>query len=403
MLAALLGGCGGGGEGGGGESWLYPLWVPTDIAVTDIDGDGRADILTLAQYATSATQHEGRLALHRQQAGGTFAAGETLVVGRYPWRFAIADVDGDGAPDVVVADVDANAVYLVRQDGSNRRHFLAPIQLASGMHAYDVVVGDLNGDGVPDLAVADAQRSAQRLVLLPQDPGARGSFLVPLDVALPGGSNALAAADLDGDGWVDLAAGYVVSASATDFDDHVAQLLRQPGGGLGPAQSLASAHALNLERLRIADHDGDGYPDIVAYLTASDASVVAELVAVRRLPGGGTQTFVTPLTGVDGTDDAAFGDFDGDGRLDAAVAGFYPEGSPSTVKSRLNLLLQAAGGTDSLASTHSLPAPVSRLAAGDVNGDGRLDLVMLADESQVLLALQSGSQPGSFLPVQVLP
>lgn len=278
VLAVLLAGCGGGGEGGGGDSWLFPLWVPTDIAVADIDGDGRADVLTLAQYATSNTQLEGRLVLHRQQAGGTFAAGATVAVGRYPWRFAIADVDGDGAADVVVADVDMDAVYLVRQEGASRGHFLAPVQLALGMHPYDVAVGDFTGDGVPDLAVADSRRAAQRLVLLPQDPANRGSFLAPQDVALPGGSNALAAADLDGDGRVDLAAGYVVSASATDFDAHVALLLQQPGGGLAPAQSLASAHALNLARLRIADHDGDGVADVLAYLTASDTSVVSELL-----------------------------------------------------------------------------------------------------------------------------
>ena len=76
---------GGGGDGGGGDTdWLYPLWVETDVALADVDADGRADVVTLAQYATSASQREGRLIVHRQTAPGVFAPGDTYVVGTYP-------------------------------------------------------------------------------------------------------------------------------------------------------------------------------------------------------------------------------------------------------------------------------------------------------------------------------
>ena len=46
LFAATLGACGGGG-GAGDTSWLFPLWVPTDVAVADVDGDGRADLVLL--------------------------------------------------------------------------------------------------------------------------------------------------------------------------------------------------------------------------------------------------------------------------------------------------------------------------------------------------------------------
>ncbi|MFO1410097.1 MAG: VCBS repeat-containing protein [Steroidobacteraceae bacterium] len=402
-IPLALGACGGGSGGSGGDAWLFPLWVPTDIVVVDLDGDGRADVLTCAQYAASSTQREGRLVVHRQLAGGGFAAGETLPVGRYPWRMAIADVDGDGARDVVLADVEDDAVYWLRQDGASPGHFLAPVPIATGVHPYDVVVADFTADGVADVAIADSQAGSQRLVLLPQEPAARGQFAAPRDVPLPGATTALDASDLDGDARTDLAAGFVVKATVTDFDTSLATLPQQGGGGLGAAQVLASAHALNLRRLRIADHDGDGRPDLVAFLGASDDSTVSEILAVLRLPGGGTRVIATPLAGVQGIDDAAFADFDGDGRLDAAVAGFYPEGSPSTVKARLNLFRQDPAGAEVLATSISMPAAVSRIASGDVDGDGRVDLVLLADQDQVLWVRQSPAQPGTFLAPQALP
>ncbi|MFO1402076.1 MAG: VCBS repeat-containing protein [Steroidobacteraceae bacterium] len=402
-IPLALGACGGGSGGSGGDAWLFPLWVPTDIVVVDLDGDGRADVLTCAQYAASSTQREG-LARRAPPAGrrrfrrGRDARKSAATRGAWPSPMSTATVR-----DVVLADVEDDAVYWLRQDGANPGHFLAPASIATGVHPYDVVVADFTADGVADVAIADSQAGSQRLVLLPQEPAARGQFAAPRDVPLPGATTALDASDLDGDARTDLAAGFVVKATVTDFDTSLATLPQQGGGGLGAAQVLASAHALNLRRLRIADHDGDGRPDLVAFLGASDDSTVSEILAVLRLPGGGTRVIATPLAGVQGIDDAAFADFDGDGRLDAAVAGFYPEGSPSTVKARLNLFRQDPAGAEVLATSISMPAAVSRIASGDVDGDGRVDLVLLADQDQVLWVRQSPAQPGTFLAPQALP
>jgi hypothetical protein len=404
LLAAALVGCGGGGGGAENSSWLFPLWVPTDVAVADVDGDGRADVLTLAQYSTSMTHSEGRLMVYRQQANGAFRVADDYVVGTYPWRFAIADVDGDGGPDVVIADVDESTVSWLRQDPANPGHFLAPVQLAAGMKPYDVVVADLNGDGAVDIAATDALRTAQRIVLLPQSAAARGSFGTATEFALPGSSVAVAAGDLDGDGLADLAVGYSVSVSAADFDSSLAALVHAPGGDLEPAATLVTRHALNVERLRILDYQADGRPGLVAYLRTSDAAAYAsELLALLPAAAGAPRLIVSPLAGVQGTDDAAFGDFDGDGRIDAAVAGYFPVGSPSTVQSRLNLFRQDATGALQPASTQSLPIAVSRITAGDVDGDGRLDLVLLGGDDQALLMSQSAQQPGVFLAPRALP
>ncbi len=401
LFAATLGACGGGGAGD--TSWLFPLWVPTDVAVADVDGDGRADVLTLAQLATSMQHREGRLSVYRQQADGSFAAADSYVVGSYPWRFAIADVDGDGAPDVVVADVDDEAVSWLRQDTASPGRFLAPQRLAAGLNPYDIAVADFDGDGVVDVAITDSVRASQGVVLLPQNVAARGSFGTAVNVSVPGSSVALAAGDIDADGRADLALGYTTSTSATNFDSSLATLRQQAGGGLAPAETRATRHALHIERLRLLDYDGDGMLDLMAFMPTSDSAYVSELLAVLPAAAAAPRVIVSPLTGVQGTLDAAFGDFDGDGRTDAAVTGFFPVGSPSTVQSRLNLLRQDAAGVQQLMSTQSLPIAVSRIAAGDVDGDGRADLVLLGGDDQALLMLQSPTQSGVFLAPRSLP
>jgi hypothetical protein len=276
VCLSLLSACGGGGGGGGGgdADWLFPLWVPTDVAVVDVDGNGRQDILTLAQYSASQYQREGRLIVHLQSAPGAFTAVQTAVVGVYPWRLAIADIDGDSAIDVAVIDAEGSrGVWVLLQDAANRGRFLAPREVASGIHSYGLAAGDFNGDAAPDLAVADSSPGSGRVAILYQDPGRRGSF--------------------------------------------------------GPAVAL---------------------------------SVLGSA-----------------------TTDVAAGDIDGDRRPDAAVAGFFPVGSPSTVQARLNRFTQSGAGGFALVTGSDLTVDASRITAGDVDGDGRNELVVLGAGDRYLV------------------
>jgi hypothetical protein len=206
LTMAGLAACGGGGGGGGSAEWLYPLWVPTDVAVADVDGDGRADILTLAQYSASQGQREGRLIVHLQTSPGSFAVAQTAIVGVYPWRFAVGDIDGDGAVDVAVVDAaGSRGIWVLLQDHASRGRLLAAREVASGVGADDVALADLNGDGAPDLAVADGSSNSRRLMLVYQDAVARGSFLPAEAMPVPGvATTGVAAGDLDGDGRTDL-------------------------------------------------------------------------------------------------------------------------------------------------------------------------------------------------------
>jgi len=385
------------GGGGGGTSSLYPLWIETDIAIRDLDGDGQADVLTLAQLAESQSLREGRLTVYRQTGGGQFAAPETYPVGEYPWHLDVGDIDGDGAPDVVIVDVGTESVWMLLQDPDNPGHFLAPEQLATGLHGYGATIADLNADGAPDIAVGDEMQAANRLVLLYQDPARPGVFGAPVDFPMPGAVSLVAAGDLAGDERSDLLTWVYTPRTGYTPNGSLA-IVAQGDGGLGPVSTLASQSGLNAARLAVADYDGDARDDLFAFFTPSGSEYAAKLTVLLQdtVPGVFTAPADTSLAGVRGIDDAVFADLNGDDRPDAAVVGYYPVGSPTTVESRLNLFVQSGAGYFAPVAVHQLTINASRVAAGDIDGDGRNDLVVLGEDNQCFKLIQSHTAPGVF-------
>ncbi len=384
-----LAACGGGGGGGGDADWLYPLWVPTDVAVADVDGDGRADVLTLARFAASKSQREGRLIVHLQTSPGALTAVQTAVVGEYPWRFAVGDIDGDGAVDVAVVDADGSrGVWVLLQDTGNRGHLLAAREVASGVGGDDVSLGDLNGDGAPDLAVADRAANSRRLWLLYQDAAQRGSFLPAVAMPVPGiATTGVVAGDVDGDGRADIAMTVALAPDNYTPNSVIGISLQQPDGTVGPVETMAQQHGLNVARMTVTDYDGDGRNDVFAYFTPSSAQYQAKLMVLLQepVPGQFSEPVDTPMQDLKGINDAVIADLDGDRRPDAAVVGFFPVGSPSVVHARLNRFTQSGAGAFALVSSSDLSVDASCVTAGDVDGDGRNEIVVLGPEDRFVV------------------
>jgi hypothetical protein len=396
-----MAGCSGGiGIGGGpDDSWLYPLTVATDVVISDVDGDRRADVLTLERLSTSASQDEGRVLVYRQTSVGVFAAPDVYRTGTYPWRLLVEDVDGDSAPDLVVIDVDADDARLLRQDSAQPGQFTAPVRLAEGVAGYDAAVADLNGDGLPDIALADTSATSARVVMLYQDVSRPGEFLPAVDLPMPGPTAHLAAGDLNQDGLSDLVVSFrTAGGGATPPTIALGYRAQLPGGGLGPVLTLASRTGINVVRMNVADYDGDGGQDLLVYLTPFSSQYRATLIVVRQAmpPGSFLPAVDTPLADTRGLDDAVFADLNRDSLPDVAIAGFFPVGSPSQVHARVNLFVHTGGGAFGPAAVHEMPVAVSRIAAGDVNGDGAVDLVAFAGADGCQVMLQDSSAPGTF-------
>lgn len=403
LLLSTLVACG---AGNPDDNWLYPLWVPTDVLVADINGDGRADILTLAMLASSASQREGRLLVRLQTAPGLFAPAQNYTVGVYPWQMALADVDGDGAPDLVLTDVGSptsttdRALWLLRQSSVQRGQFESPQRLPGNpSQPYGVALGDLNGDGRPDIVVADSLAPARGATVLYQSAATPGTFLAPQALVLPGDASAVALGDLDGDGRLDLAFRVTLAAANLVPETALALVYQLPGGTLGPAQRLSPQTGLNTRLLAITDLNGDGVRDVVTFFSPFSVDYSASLeTLLQSNPAGSFTAISRSLAGLRGLDGGVVADLNGDGLSDFAGVGFYPEGSPSTVLSNLHLLLQTGSGSFAPATTIAMPFAASRVADGDLNGDGLLDLAVLGAGNRLLVLLQSATAPGSFGP-----
>ncbi|MGV7223399.1 MAG: FG-GAP repeat domain-containing protein [Nitrospinales bacterium] len=397
-------GSGGGGWGDDDDSWLFPLWVPTDVVVSDIDVDGRNDVLTLAMLQTSMSHKEGHLRVYRQTDQGGFSAPSTIIVGEYPWQLVVSDIDSDTLPDLLVTDPDSRNVWLLQQDPDSNGQFLPQQLIASGMRAYETAAADFNNDSTSDIAIVDSQVGSNRIVMLYQDPLHQGTFLPAVDLMLPGSSSNIAAGDLNGDGLADLLAWIYLEPSGWTPNGVLAISLQNPDGTLGPITTLAPQTGLNVGLISIADYNGDGANDLFVFFTPYSVDYKAKLTVVLQDPV--SETFAAPLdtslAGIRGINDAVVADLNGDDRPDFAVVGFFPEGSPSTVKSRLNLFIQSGGGTFSLTRVYNMPISVSSVAAGDIDDDGLNDLVVLGGENQAMVLIQSHIFKGTFNPPKPL-
>jgi len=123
-----------------------PPLVSTDASVSvaagDLNGDGTPDLVLANQNSNSVTVLLG-------QGDSTFAPGVDYPTGASPWSVAIADLNGDSRPDLVVANHDSNSVSVLMGKGEGT--FAAQVDYPTGDSPGSVAVGDINGDGKLDL------------------------------------------------------------------------------------------------------------------------------------------------------------------------------------------------------------------------------------------------------------
>jgi hypothetical protein len=327
-------------------------------------------------------------------AAGRFDAPVRYLTEADPWALAAGDVDGDGRLDLVAvtprvgtAQIDAigdsGGISILRQDGAHPGQFLGSQWIATGGGPQSAAIADLNGDGANDLLVADAITVNGRVLLYPQDRAHPGAFLAPTILPTGGGSVAVVLRDLNGDGLNDI----VLSVY-----DSILVRYQRPGGGYEAPATLTSGLAIS--SLAVADIDGDGRADIVA-ISAGNAPAGgvggARLIVLRQFTLGSFQASSTPVA--DGARGVAVGDLNGDGIPDIAVVSLVHQSL--TKPSYVTILMQSVTnrGQFNVAGVWAGPLSASFIGIGDVNGDGLSDIV-LNDGPSVFL--QQATAPGTF-------
>ena len=385
------------------------VWVQTDIAGADLDGDGRADIVTIASQQRGTAASEGVLKIYRQTTAGGFVASQVLV-GRHPWRLRIADVNGDGAPDLMVLDViggtavNDDVLYLLLQDANNRGRFLPARAVATGLAANDFVITEANLDSAPDIVTAGIPGGGNGAAQYLQRLAVRGDFAAPTTLAIEGRVSRVIAADFGGSGRADLVS-YAELASAAGPGSpgqlvvNTSTLLAGVGSASffsTPGRVMASYTGLNAQAIDVADVDGNGLVDIVTCFTPASSSFAARISVVLQGPLGRLDVVDTDIGNLSGLDAFVVADLDGDGSPDVATTGAFTTGTPATVRSRTNILAPTTAGRYVLRAALDMPIAMSRIGAADVDGDGLNDLILLGEGNRAYVMYQVFTARGTF-------
>ena len=253
--------------------------------------------------------------------------------GQMPFSVVVADVNGDSKPDLVVANWCAtNSPYQCTGNGSGivgvllgngDGTFQTAVPYSSGgIRAYSMAVADVNGDGKPDIVVANgaavvANGTGVVSVLLGNGDGTFQTA-VPYSSGAYGGAVSVAVADVNGDGKPDLLVLDYANAAYGTTSSTVGVLL---GNGDGTFQSAVTYDSGGLygTSLAVVDVNGDGKPDLLVTNDGCDTNCIG---TVGVLLGNGNGTFQTAVTYASGGEawSVAAADVNGDGKPDLLVA-----------------------------------------------------------------------------------
>ncbi len=334
------------------------------ILAADFNGDGKLDL------AVDGLNFSSNVTIFPGNGDGTFGVGVN-----YPAAgtalYLDADLNGDGKPDLVLASgtpQNGSTVSIMINNGDGT--FASPVGYSISGGIEDVLAADVNGDGKLDIL---ARRSDNGLtgnftggvtVLLGIGDGTFGSPVVYTDKLLETNFSEMTVADFNGDGKLDIATTSSIGPAAILF-----------GNGDGTFQNPpVVCYSAPGGSIFAYDVNGDGKPDLVG--------MVRELLTVSINQGSGIFPQGTAYAAIKYPWLAASGDFDGDGKLDIAVGsstvdpvlGGYNGDTVSVLPGKGDGTFKARVDT---VNTTAFP---QAMVAGDFNGDGKTDIVMSEQE-----------------------
>jgi sugar lactone lactonase YvrE len=327
---------------------------PFGIAVGDFNGDGIPD-MAIADYQNAS------VIILLGNGDGTFRQSTIPLPGSSPYVLLIGDFNNDGIADIAVANNNEStsgysSIYILLGNGDGT-FTQAGSPITVGKFAYTIVMADFNRDGNADLAVVDNFTDAFYVLLGHGD----GSFTTIITAEGTNTPFPIAAADFNNDGIPDLAVG--------DTSGQISVFLGKGDGTFTAGAKFATIY--DTLGFAVGDLRGDGNADIICLSGSTDP--------LQIWLGNGDGTFTaapaTPATAVN-SESATIADFNGDGKPDIAIA--------DSVVSGVRILLGNGDGTFAAAPTISGDTDPGYVVAADFNGDGVPDLALSSRSPDVI-------------------
>jgi len=333
---------------------------PLSVVVADVNGDGHPDLLTV----NAAADVSNGVSVLLGDGHGDFAAAQTFSAGNGPATIAVADLNTDGHLDLVIGGSDSSSNHVSVLLGHGDASFSDRQDYPVGNGFTFAIAIDLNGDGHPDVVTANDGSNDVSILLGEGD----GTFDFTRTFSVGISPASVAAADFNGDGHPDL-------ATANAGSNDVSMLLGNGDGTVTAAQNIEAGN--DPRSIAAADLNGDGHQDLVV------ANFVSDGVSVLLDLGDGAFAAAQAFSVGERTrpNAVAVGDLNGDGRPDLVTA--------NARSNDVSVLLGKGDGTFADPQMFAVGITPVSVSVADLNGDGRPDLVVangLSSDLSVLIA-----------------
>jgi gliding motility-associated-like protein len=334
------------------ESGLY------DLCSCDFNNDGKVDIASVGEKANTIS-----FFINGSSVGNINLARTSILVNAGTLHVTCGDLNGDGKPEIVASENNGDRIFILKNNG-NSTFSTQQIKL-TGNKVKRVAINDLDLDGKPELVITDQLKKI--VTILSNQSSLSGiAFGAPLKIDLPAvlnSSDGLDIQDLNADGLPEIITSHILSSA----DNKIFILVNKSSPGnfnFDDKKVIVENNAI--VNIRVGDLDQDGKPDFaVTRILNSDISIYRNTSTTSDI------SFADPIAVLTNTRPWGldFGDLDGDGKLDIAVA---------SIENKAISILNNTSTAGSISFAQMLNIPTTfinkHIRIGDIDGDAKPDL-----------------------------